>query len=196
MEQQTPELPAEIKHPPSRVRESLNAAFHKIERRDIFNEIGRKEQTAVLAVVNQAAADAYRLGLEHGKAQTPQDAVPEPNESILTRVERIAREHNGVMTVSLHFGHDGDRTVRFHSYDGPLAEYSCDNLQRSLDQAERLFQAVQQQREQTRRKQEVRRTLQDWLQRADSGKRELTPEDLRALAAELEGGLSVKDEEQ
>jgi hypothetical protein len=37
-------------------------------------------------------------------------------------IERIRREHNGVMRVDLYFGHDGDNVCRFSSYEKEIAK--------------------------------------------------------------------------
>lgn len=52
----------------------------------------------------------------------------------ITLADAIRRDHNGIMQVEIHLGHDGDNTVRLKDYDKTLAEHSCDNLLRSVEE--------------------------------------------------------------
>lgn len=48
-------------------------------------------------------------------------------------IQMVIDQHNGVMSVDLHFGHDGDRTCRFRDYEKVLASYSCTDMQKSVE---------------------------------------------------------------
>lgn len=75
----------------------------------------------------------------HGSSATVAVPIAERQVPWLEMVRQLQKNHNGIMSIELHFGHDGDSTCRFRDYDRVLAECSCDDMQRSVDTCHRLW---------------------------------------------------------
>lgn len=59
----------------------------------------------------------------------------------LEKVRQLQQNHNGIFSIELHFGHDGDCTCMFRDYDKILAQCSSEDMQASVDQCHRLWLA-------------------------------------------------------